>query len=177
VGRLVDTPQPCQPIVEQCGGSDYSESFTDAPVEFRDQNDTLLRVSNLKTLLPKGRPFILRRVTGHLKTTCLVGTLAWKDEPFYHCRETCLIFGANSLEFETQSTPSLDVPDRGIGRDLSVLYKKMKFNRRVGRAYLQSFDKQTTHTQISNSRRIFIPAASPDDPHALRRFNSPVFPS
>jgi hypothetical protein len=129
------------------------------------------------THFPKEERVLVSRGTGHLKTTCLVGTLAWKDEPFYHCRETCLIFGANSLEFETQSTPSLDVPDGGIGRDLSVLYKKMKLNRRIGRAYLQSFDKQTTHTQISNSRRIFIPAASPDDPHAPRRFNSPVFPS
>ena len=119
----------------------------------------------------------MSRLTGHLKTTCLIGILSWKDEPLYHCPETRLIFASNGLEFQTESTPSFNVPHRGVGRDLSVLYKEMKFNRRVDRAHFQSFDKQTTHTQIFNSRRIFISAAPPDDPHSLRGFYSPMFPS
>ncbi len=65
----------------------------------------------------------------------------WVDEPFNHCRETGLIFGANSLELETDSTPNRNVPYNGVGPDFSVLHKKMKFNRCVDRAFLQRLDK------------------------------------
>jgi len=106
-----------------------------------------------------------------------VCALSRLDKPFNHCRETCLIFAANSLELQTQSTPRLNVPHSGFDPDLPVLYKKVKLNRRADGAYLRCLDKQPTHAQILNSRRIFSSAAPPDGTHALRRFNSLVVPS
>ncbi len=88
-----------------------------------------------------------------------------------------MIFAANTLEFQTQSTPSFNVTHSGFGRDRSILYKKIKINRRIDRADLQCVDKKTTHAQIFNSRRIFSSAAPPKDQHTLRRFNSLVVPS
>jgi hypothetical protein len=73
--------------------------------------------------------------------------------------------------------PSLNIPYSGIGPDFSVLYQEMKFDRRVDGAYFQCLDKKTTHTQISNSRRIFRSAAPPEDPHTLRGLDSLAVPS
>lgn len=69
------------------------------------------------------------------------------------------------------------MPHRRIGPDFSVLYKKMKFNCRVDRAYFQCLDKKATHAQIFNSRRVFRATAPPEDPHTLRRFDSLAVPS
>ena len=112
------------------------------------------------------------------KLSCGSGNALFRlDEPLNHCRETYLIFAANTLEFQTQSTPSFNVAHSGFGRDRSVLHKKIKFNRRIDRADLRCLDKKSTYTQIFNSRRIFSLAAPPEDQHALRRFNSLVVPS
>jgi hypothetical protein len=40
------------------------------------------------------------------------------------------------------------------GRDRSILYKKIKINRRIDRADLQCVDKKTAHTQIHLSGRL-----------------------
>jgi len=93
-------------------------------------------------------------------------------EPLNHCRETCLVFTANSLELQTHSAFSLYVPDCGTGFDFSVLDKKMQFNRRADSAYLPCLNKEATHAQVANSRCVFRSAAPPEDRHALRSFDS-----
>ena len=76
-------------------------------------------------------------------------------QPFNHFCKPRLILTTNDLELQTKPTPSANIAHGGIGPDLSILNKEMKFNRRADGAYLACFDKEATHAQISNSRRVF----------------------
>ena len=87
------------------------------------------------------------------------------------------MFAANRLELQSYSMTGLNVPHSSSGPDFSVLHKKMEVNGRVNGAYFQCLDKKATRTNVFYSRRIFNSAASPDDPHTLRRVNSLVVPS
>ena len=87
------------------------------------------------------------------------------------------MFAANRLELQTYSMTGPNVPHSSSGPDFSILHKKMEVNGRVNGAYFQCLDKKAAHTYIFYSRRIFNSAASPDDPHTLRRVNSFVVPS
>ena len=61
------------------------------------------------------------------------------------------MFAANALELETHSATSGYEAHYRAGLYFSVLYKEVKFDRRIDGANLVRLDKKTAHTQILNS--------------------------
>ena len=112
------------------------------------------------------------RLDGELSHTPLPNC---EIEPRDHLNEVGLIVAANGLEFEPHADARYEMADVRGGADGSIFDEKIEGNCRTNQACFARLDKKPARAQVTDTRRVFWPAApvaSPNNPNALGCFHA-----